>query len=131
MKVLIVEDDFMSRTLMIACLSHLGECHVAVNGKEAVEAFNTAVLKEVPYDLVTLDIMMPEMDGQSALKAMRAIEDEHESQLRGNAKIVMTTALKDCQNVMGAFKNQCDGYLVKPITFEDVQNIVDTLGLGG
>ena len=42
MKTLIVEDDFTSRLLLQASLSAYGECHIAVNGKEAVEAFRTA-----------------------------------------------------------------------------------------
>ena len=39
MRTLIVEDDFTSRLLLQTVLSRYGECHVAINGKEAVEAF--------------------------------------------------------------------------------------------
>ncbi len=70
MKCLIVEDDFTARKLLLACLSKHAECDVAVNGKEAIQAFYTAI-KEKPYDLLCLDIYMPEMDGQEALRVIR------------------------------------------------------------
>jgi two-component system chemotaxis response regulator CheY len=42
MRTLIVEDDFTSRLLLQSFLSEYGECHIAVNGREAVAAFRTA-----------------------------------------------------------------------------------------
>ena len=42
MKTLIVEDDFTSRLSMQAILSPYGECHIAVNGREAIQAFRLA-----------------------------------------------------------------------------------------
>ncbi len=115
MKTLIAEDDFTSRLLLQGLLKNFGPCHVAVNGKEAVEAARIARETEEPYDLICLDIMMPEMTGQEALRMIR----EHEETLgvlstRGT-KIIMTTALDDIKNVRNAFYNLCDGYLAKPI----------------
>ena len=112
MKVLIVEDDFISRRLMLHFLYPLGECDVAVNGSEAMEAFMEAAKVGQQYDLVTLDIMMPEMCGQEALMRIRLYEEEQGLEA---AKIIMTTVLKDRSNVLDSFYNQCDGYLVKPI----------------
>jgi two-component system, chemotaxis family, chemotaxis protein CheY len=63
MRCLIVEDDFVGRKLMQKYLSDYGECDVAVDGEEAVEAFRQAVENETPYDLICLDIMMPNMNG--------------------------------------------------------------------
>ena len=76
MKTLIVDDDFTNRLLLQEILKVHGPVHVAVNGKEAVEAVAAARdNKEDPYDLICLDIMMPEMDGQEDLKIIRADED--------------------------------------------------------
>ena len=75
MRTLIVEDDFTSRLLLQTYLSRYGECHVAINGKEAVEAFRMSKQNGSKYDLICMDIMMPEMDGQTALREIRALEE--------------------------------------------------------
>lgn len=115
MKTLIVEDDFTSRLLLQELLRPLGAAHVAVNGREAVAAVGAALAADEPYELICLDIMMPEMDGQAALKELRAIEHAHGRLGSKGARVIMTTALRDPANVMEAFREQCDGYLVKPI----------------
>jgi two-component system chemotaxis response regulator CheY len=115
MRTLIAEDDFTSRLLMQKLLAPFGESHVAINGREALEAFKAARNKRRPYDLICLDIMMPEMDGQKVLREIRAIEEGAGVRPGREVKIIMTTALKDAKNVMGAFREQCDGYLVKPM----------------
>ena len=74
MKTLIAEDDFTSRLLLQAILSPYGECHIAVNGREALHAFNLAHEEGHPYDLVCLDIMMPELDGHAVLSALRPLK---------------------------------------------------------
>ena len=115
MKTLIVEDDFTSRLLLQEILKNYGPSHVAVNGKEAVEAVSAALESGEPYDLVCIDIMMPEMDGQQALKQIRALEEAKGILSTDGAKIIMTTALGDMKNVMTAFSGLADDYLVKPI----------------
>jgi two-component system, chemotaxis family, chemotaxis protein CheY len=115
MKTLIVEDNFLNRMLLQEYLKGYGECHIAVNGKEAIEAVRTALESGTPYDLICLDIMMPEMDGQQALKAIRALEESWMIIHSRNSIIIMTTALKDLKNVTEAYNNFCDGYLTKPI----------------
>ncbi|MBN2333302.1 MAG: response regulator [Deltaproteobacteria bacterium] len=115
MKTLIVEDDFTSRLLLQELLKQYGPSHIAVNGKEAVEAVRTALETGEPYDLICLDIMMPEMDGQEALQQIRAQEEARNILSSNGAKIVMTTALNDLKNVSFAYQNLCDAYLTKPI----------------
>lgn len=115
MKTLIVEDDFTSRLLLQKILRNWSETNIAVNGKEAVQAVRLALNAGQPYDLICLDIMMPEMDGQNALKAIRKAEEEHGILSSQGAKIIMTTALSDIKNVNNAFHGLCDAYLVKPI----------------
>ena len=76
MKILIAEDDFASRKFMLRFLSKYGECDVTVDGMEAVDAFLMALDSDEGYDLVCLDIMMPEIDGYQVLKTIRDIERE-------------------------------------------------------
>jgi len=115
MHTLIVEDDFTSRLLLQSFLSKYGECHIAVNGKEAVAAFCAAQKDGQAYDLICMDIMMPEMDGHDAVKEIRAIEEEGGTLSTNGVKIIMTTALGDPKNVVQSFKSLCDAYLFKPI----------------
>lgn len=115
MKTLIVEDDFTNRLLLQELLKSYGPCHIAVNGKEAVEAVSLALEAGQPYDLICLDIMMPEMDGQEALRAIRLLEETKGVARPGRAKIIMTTALADKANVIQARDQQCDCFLVKPV----------------
>ncbi len=129
MKALIVEDDFTSRLLLQGLLQPHGECHISVNGKEAVEAFRTALASGQPYNLVCLDIMMPEMDGQTALKHIREIENKSGIFSSDGAKVIMTTALDDKVNIMSAFREQCDLYLVKPIEKEKLRESLVSLHL--
>jgi two-component system chemotaxis response regulator CheY len=115
MRTLIVEDDFTSRLLLQELLKPYGATHLAVNGKEAVEAVRAAMDASDPYDLVCLDIMMPEMDGHQACKAIRSLEEQRGILSSDGVKILMTTALGDAKSSFAAFWNLCDGYLVKPI----------------
>ncbi|PKN17418.1 MAG: response regulator [Deltaproteobacteria bacterium HGW-Deltaproteobacteria-6] len=129
MKILIAEDDFTSRLLLQKILSAYGECHIAVNGKEAMDAFGRALTEGSPYHLICLDIMMPEMDGMEVLKTIRAMEEENGVNSSTGVKIIMTTALGDPRNVVGAFKSLCDAYLVKPVNKSKLLDYLRSFGL--
>jgi two-component system chemotaxis response regulator CheY len=131
MKTLIVEDDFTSRVLLQEILKRYGPVHIAVNGKEAVEAVRAALDEDGPYDLVCLDIMMPEMDGYQALQQIRSLEESRRVEPSEVAKIFMVTALDGMKNVFQAFQGLCDAYLVKPINKAKLLEQLNTFGLIG
>ncbi|MBB2181938.1 response regulator [Lachnospiraceae bacterium MD1] len=131
MKILIAEDDFISRKFMLRFLSKYGECDVTVDGTEAVEAFTMALEAKEGYDLVCLDIMMPVMDGYQALKKIRDIEKEMQIPEEKAAKIIMTTALSEGKNVTKAFSLGCTAYAGKPIDQEKFENVLRKLDLIG
>jgi len=121
MKILIAEDDFGSRMSTKIMLSRYGECDIVINGKEAVDAFNIALNSGEPYDLICLDIMMPEMSGSEALKLIREKEKAFNIAPKDEAKIVMLTALDMAKDVIEAYyKGGCTAYLVKPILKENI-----------
>jgi len=124
MRTLIVEDDFTSRLVLQTFLSKYGECHVAVNGLEALAAVRAALETGQRYDLICMDIMMPEMDGQTAVKQIRALEESAGTLSTNGIKIIMTTALDDVKNVMQSFQSLCDAYLFKPV---DTGKLLDHL----
>ena len=124
MKTLIVEDDFTSRLLLQEFLKSYGPSHIAVNGNEAVEAVRLALEASERYDLICLDIMMPELDGQAALMQIRDLEKAKGIWSSSGSKVVMTTALGDMKSVARAFEGFADAYLTKPI---DKTKLLDTL----
>jgi two-component system chemotaxis response regulator CheY len=115
MRVLIVEDNPTNRQLMLKMLSPLGECSEAVDGREAVHAFRQALDDKNPYDLICLDVMMPQMDGHEALAHIRQIEREHHIPDERSVKVIMTTAVHSPHSIAEAQQSGCNGYLVKPI----------------
>jgi two-component system chemotaxis response regulator CheY len=129
MRILVVEDDFISRRLLCRYLQAVGECDVAVNGNEAIGAFKQMLMSGARYDLVCLDIMMPGMDGQETLKRLRALEAEEGIVEGERCRVIMTTALEDQTNVMAAFSNAADGYVVKPIEKRKFLETLTTIGL--
>ena len=129
LRVLLVEDDFASRLLLQTFLSRYGECHVAVNGREAVEAFRTAWERQQPYDLICMDIMMPEMDGREAVRHIRAMEQARGILSTYGAKIIMITTVRDIKEVIQCFRELCDAYLIKPIDLDELLSKMKTYQL--
>ncbi|MFH1913074.1 MAG: response regulator [Pseudomonadota bacterium] len=129
MRVLIVEDEFTSRKLLWALLADFGECDMARDGLECVDMFRRALERAEPYDLVCMDIMMPNMDGHQALKEIRAIEHEAGIIPPGETKVIMVTALNDPKTVVRAYyKGGAAAYLPKPIEVESLHAILRDLG---
>lgn len=128
MRALIVDDDFYSRCMLHDILRPYAVCDIAVNGEEAIFAFRKALKDTIPYDLICLDLMMPELDGHQALREMRAIEKEFEVHPINETKIVVTTVLDDDKETNDAFfLGGATAYLVKPIDerkfIEELQNL--------
>ncbi|WP_419787449.1 response regulator [Pseudodesulfovibrio sp.] len=128
MRALIVEDEFLSRKVLRSFLLTLFEVEIVVNGREAVEAFKLAHEEKMPYDLILMDIMMPEVDGIEALRKIRELEDS--DNLRPRVKVVMTTALDDPQTVLKSFYDgEASGYIVKPVSRDQLYKELEKLGL--
>ncbi|MHC4544972.1 MAG: response regulator [Planctomycetota bacterium] len=118
LKILIVEDDFASFKILEEYLCEYGDCSVAVNGAETIETFKKALDEGQPYDLICLDIMLPEMSGHLALEEICQIERKYGITNPDGVKVIMTTAVDDPEDIIKAFKEGCKAYIVKPITRE-------------
>jgi two-component system chemotaxis response regulator CheY len=130
MRVLIVEDDFSSRKILQSILSVHGSCDIAVDGNEAIDAYKMSWLKNEPYDLICMDIMMPNVDGLQALAEIREIERDMDVKEKDRVKVIMTTALDDPQTVVESYyKLGATSYIVKPIGKQKLLQKVEKLGL--
>ncbi len=130
MRILIVEDEFVSRRVLKEFLSPYGDCDMVVDGEEAIEAFRLAWEEGDPYELICLDIMMPNIDGQEALMKIREIEKELGVKGPDEVKVIMVTALDDPKTVVEAFyKGGATSYIVKPVEREKLLKEIKSLGL--
>jgi len=115
MKSLVVEDDIISRTVLQEMLNSFGTVNSVENGNDALAAVEKALIENDYYQLICLDIMMPEMDGQTTLRNIRTLEEKHTIPASSSAKIIMTSALNDFTSIRKSYADLCDGYLIKPI----------------
>jgi two-component system chemotaxis response regulator CheY len=129
MRILIAEDDLASRKFLYKFLSVYGECDLTLDGLEALDAMIMAWDEGQPYDLVCLDIMMPNLDGYKALKTIRELERQKGIVGDRRTKIIMTTALNQTNNVFEAFDAGCEAYAAKPIDTAKFIEVMQKLGL--
>lgn len=118
LKFLIVEDEFISRTLLKEMLEPFGECHAVTNGEDAINALRHSFEEPANrYDLVCLDIMMPGKNGHEVLKELRRIEVDKGIGGIDATRVFMVTGLDDSKNIMEALLvGRCEAYLTKPIS---------------
>lgn len=120
MKCLIVDDEEFVREMMVLHLTDYAEIDTAVDGVEAVGHFARALREGNSYQLVCLDIQMPNMDGQQALKEMRRLEKETPD-LQNKAVIIMTSASNEIADIEEAlWQGESSDYLVKPVYPDDL-----------
>jgi len=129
MKILVVEDDYSSQQLLKRYLQDQGETVIADDGEKAVAFFREALAVHRRFDLICLDIMLPNLDGQAVLKQVRAEEESAGILGLAGCKVIMITALRDADSVIRAFRSQCEGYLSKPISKDRLFREIHSLGL--
>ena len=106
-------------------LSAYGRCDMAADGRQALDAFQCSLDEADPYDLICMDIMMPKLSGQEALRHIRRMENQAGIPDTKAVKVVMTTALSATGEAADAlFKGGASAYFVKPL---QVDNFIDEL----
>ncbi len=122
--ILVAEDNRANQQIILSILRKMGHAAKAVtNGQDAIRALKTS-----HYDLVLMDIQMPEMDGMAATALIRAPQ----SQVRDhNIPIIALTAYAmtgDREKCLAAGMN---GYITKPISMEMIADIIAKIGTPG
>lgn len=130
MRILIVDDDEATRLCLSRLLQDLGPVDTAADGHQAIERFGAALAEGRPYGLVCMDINMPKVDGQQALKRLRELEAGHGVAPGRECKVVMASAHCDTGNVCQAyFHGQADGFLKKPLRIGELRQELQSLGI--
>jgi two-component system chemotaxis response regulator CheY len=128
MKILIAEDEPVLARFLVHVLSEYGPCTHVETGLAAVEAFESALGDNEPYQLVVLDIMMPEASGQDALREIRLIESEQAIRVSEHVAVMICSALEDAENIYKAHSHGCLEYLVKPVGKKEITKALGRLG---
>ncbi|OGT96451.1 MAG: hypothetical protein A2X80_13305 [Geobacteraceae bacterium GWB2_52_12] len=130
MKCLVVDDDELGRELIAQYLEGVAECDMAENGLIAVEMFRNAFEGGNRYDLIILDIVMPEMDGHSAAKEIRKIEKEWGVSINDAVNIVVLSSLNTPSDVIQAYISaKSAAHLVKPVQPEKLLATLSKMGI--
>ena len=122
--ILVAEDNIANQMVILGILKKLGHAADTVaNGREAIKALET-----IPYDLVLMDIQMPEMDGMEASSIIR----DPESPVRDHAVPILAltahTTPEDRAKCLAAGMN---GYITKPVNIKAVANVIASLATPG
>jgi PAS domain S-box-containing protein len=119
LRVLVAEDNFVNQRLAVSLLERNGHTVVvAGNGKEALAAW-----ERQPFDLVLMDVQMPEMDGFETTAAIRAGEAETGSR----TLIVAVTSYAMTGDRERCLAAGMDAYLSKPLLFPELERVLEDL----
>lgn len=121
-KILVVDDNDTNRLLLYDYLSRWGAIvSLADNGHTALTAIVNADTNNSPFDIVFLDVLMPEMDGMN----LAAIIKQHP--LESSPKIIINTSSDAYEDRIKAKELSLDGFLAKPIRRADLVNVLASI----
>jgi two-component system, chemotaxis family, chemotaxis protein CheY len=127
---LVVDDDELGRELISQYLDGVAVCEMAENGVEAVDMFRNALEGGQPYDLIILDIVMPEMDGHTAAKEIRLIEKEWGISINEGVSIMVLSSLNTPGDVIKSYLSaRSAAHLVKPVQPKKLLATLSKMGM--
>ncbi|MBN2722530.1 MAG: response regulator [Deltaproteobacteria bacterium] len=129
LKILIVEDDNTSREVLRRILLEKGSVDAAPNGEQAISFFRKSLEQREHYNLVCLDIEMPQASGHEVLTQIRKLEKENGIEGIFKTRVIMTTASHGEDDVVNAYLGECDAYILKPVVKKVIFERMRELGL--
>jgi PAS domain S-box-containing protein len=122
LSILVAEDNEINALLIRSLLSRLGHhAVIATDGEAALESWLAAHAAAAPYDLILMDIQMPQLDGIETTKRIRAYEAEQSGR---RTPILALTANTLVEDRYACFESGMDGFLIKPL---DREKLADAL----
>jgi two-component system chemotaxis response regulator CheY len=129
-RALIVDDSRYQRHLIIQVLADLFTTEEAADGRQALVLFQAALEAGQPFDLVVMDILMPELSGHDALAGIRRLEEAAGIPEERRTPAVMLSSLDDPANMLRAqFESGAQAYVTKPFTPKTLLEALASLSL--
>ena len=126
MNILIVEDEVISSKKLSEILSSYGDIKVFYDGKSAISYYKKSLKENIPIQLITLDIAMPEFDGIETLIELRAFEKELGLKQDDCSKIIMVTSSFNKEKITECFAQGCNDYIIKPLDLVEKVKMAST-----
>ncbi len=121
MKILLAEDNVVNQKVALKILEKMGyAADIVETGRQAVQR-----LEEKPYDLVLMDVEMPEMDG---IEATRTIRGQESSVLNHDVYIIAMTAHAMKQDMERCLEAGMNDYVTKPIQKKELKEAIERCG---
>lgn len=130
-RTLIVDDELVSREKLRTIMASHGDCECAVNGVEAIIQFTQAWDAWRPFDLVMLDIGLPDRAGQDVLQEIRRLERDRKMSGRHRAKVAIVTSAAERSTVAECVAAGCDEYIIKPVSAATIARKIEAMNLKG
>lgn len=130
MRILLVDDDPVSGRVLEALAGAYGTSELVNSGLAAIRAVVRSMrAEEARFDLLCLDIHMPGVDGHEVLETLREVEEACGVQPGRGLKVLMVSGEQASAHVIRAFRNQCDGFLNKPVSRDEFHAALEKLQL--
>ena len=128
MKILVVDDIKENQTVLKFMVKKCGEVELADDGEIGLRMFVEAREKDKPFDVVFMDIRMPNMDGYQSTKEIRKWEEEHN--ISDRTPIVIVSGESNLETVSKNLDSLFDLYLSKPIDLPTLLDYMKSQGCG-
>ena len=126
MDVLVVDDSPIIRRVLQLVVQSFGNCEVVQNGQQALDSVGLRLAEAKPYDIICLDLCLPDLGGLDVLREIRNLEAKCGEQVR--ARIIIISASDELETIRATRQNGADAYLMKPIDKQQLVNAFTALG---
>jgi HD-like signal output (HDOD) protein/CheY-like chemotaxis protein len=129
MRILIADDEAVSREKLRLIMTHFGEVEAFESGADAFLAYEAAHEEKKPYNLIMLDINMPEKNGIQVLLEIRASETILNLSNKEKAIVLMVTSKTDKGHIVSCVQAGCDSFIAKPFDLPVVSEKLAKFGI--
>jgi PAS domain S-box-containing protein len=128
LQILVAEDNSVNQRLAARLLEREGHSvTIAGSGQEALDLFERSLAESNPYDLILMDVQMPDLDGLQATGRIR----EKERGSRNRIPIVAMTAQAAESDRLRCIESGMDAYVTKPVNVPQLMQMIESVMLGG